>query len=170
MWSRISILIIGLSWSMMLVGCYTAQKAQRQALRHQSRYPEQMARNCVLWYPVKEYDSTRIEYREGEAIVSHDTLVFTDTVTNTVYKTIKEKVVVKDTIVRFYFKKMENTARITAYEQENERLKGVEATKNQEIKDLKSDKRKLYWVIGGLSSVICGYIGIKLLRRKIPLI
>lgn len=109
---------------LVLSGCYTQRKAERQVIKAQAHYPQIVAKNCGNWYPPKETTITQTEYKQGATVYR------TDTVTvdcDSVVKNGKGNNVVSvpcppqtervDTFYTSSVTTVENTARITALQQ-----------------------------------------------------
>ena len=60
--------------ALLLCGCYTVKKANRQVLKAQAHFPELVAANCGNWYPPKETTVTKTEYKPGVPVYSRDTV------------------------------------------------------------------------------------------------
>lgn len=109
---------------LLLSGCYTQRKAERQLLKAQARYPEIVATDCGNWYPPKELTVTKTEYKPGVTVYHSDTVTIDcDSVVknsagdNVVYLPCPPRTERVDTFYTSSVKTVENTARITALQQ-----------------------------------------------------
>jgi hypothetical protein len=116
--------IVCLCALLVLSGCYTQRKAERQVLKAQARYPEVVANYCGNWYPPKEVTVTKTEYKPGATVYHSDTVkVDCDSVVkagaggNVVYLPCPPRSERVDTFYSTNTKTVENTARITALQQ-----------------------------------------------------
>lgn len=109
---------------LVLSGCYTQRKAERQLVKAQARYPQIVAKDCGNWYPPKEMTVTQTEYRQGATVYHTDTLTID---CDSVVKNGKSNNVVSmpcppqsERVDTFYTSRVttvENTAGITALQQ-----------------------------------------------------
>lgn len=135
-----------------LTGCYTEKKAFRQLDKAYNTYPATTAIRCDTWFPIKWFDSTRIEYIFGDVEYIHDTIVIDcDTVkaANDGTKIVKapcppcpQRV---DTVITYREKQGESTAAL-----EVERLKTESA--KEEVNKLREriSVMRVYLLITGV--------------------
>lgn len=135
-----------------LSGCYTQKKAGNQMVKAHVEYPVLTSFYCNQWYPIRWYDSTRIEYIRGEVDYIHDTVtVDCDTVKVTVDGTKTVRVpcppcpVRVDTIVTFREKQGESTAAL-----EHERQKLIACQQGIDDLNKKATKSRVYLLITGV--------------------
>lgn len=109
---------------LVLSGCYTQRKAERQVLKAQTRYPEVVANDCGNWYPPKEVTVTKTEYKPGVTVYHSDTVkidcdsvVKNGTGNTVVYMPCPPRSERVDTFYSTHTKTVENTARIAALQQ-----------------------------------------------------
>lgn len=149
---------------MMMLGCFTAKKGHRQTVKQYTKHPEVLANDCASFFPSR--DSTHIETRfiPGEPVVSYDTLVFTDTVLNTINKTVTKTVRIHDTIYKDKVVFQEDQRKLIAKD-------GVIRTKDDEIDVLKEGNAKKttqrnisLWANGLLGLFVVGMFVVKRMR------
>lgn len=109
-----------------LTACYTPRRAARQVIKAQTVYPVIVAENCGLWYPPKEFTTTNTKYIRGKDSVIRDTSYVDCTEPGNIYKKdvavpCEQKVRV-DTFEKEVIKQVENTAKIEALTDKNNRL------------------------------------------------
>lgn len=116
--------IVYLYTLLLLSGCYSQRKAERQILRAQVHYPEVVANDCANWYPPKETSVTKTEYKPGLTVYHTDTVrIDCDSVVKSgsengiVYVPCPPQSVRVDTFYTSSFTTVENTARIMALQQ-----------------------------------------------------
>lgn len=116
--------IIYLCALLLLPGCYSQRKAERQVLKAQAHYPEVVANDCGNWYPPKETSVTKTEYKPGVTVYHSDTVrIDCDSVIkngaggNVVYLPCPPQSVRVDTFYTSSFTTVENTARVAALQQ-----------------------------------------------------
>lgn len=124
--------IVCLCALLLLSGCYTQRKAERQVIKAQAHYPQVVAAGCGNWYPPKETTITRTEYKPGVTVYRSDTVkINCDSVVkngkgdNVIYMPCPPQSRRVDTFYTTSIQTVENTARITAlqqsYNQEHDR-------------------------------------------------
>lgn len=138
-----------------LSGCYTQKKAGNQMVKAHVEYPVLTSFYCNQWYPIRWYDSTRIEYIRGEVDYIHDTVtVDCDSALKEAKSTGnvgKIKVpcppcpVRVDTIVTYREKQGESTAAL-----EHERQKLIACQQGIDDLNKKATKRRVYLLITGV--------------------
>lgn len=116
---------------LVLSGCYTQRKAERQLVKAQARYPQVVANDCGNWYPPKEMTVTQTEYKPGIPVYHTDTVtidcdsVIKNVKGGVVYMPCPPRVERVDTFYTTSVRTVENTAKITAlqqsYDQERDR-------------------------------------------------
>lgn len=116
--------IVYLCALLLLSGCYSQRKAERQVLRAQAHYPEVVANDCGKWYQPKESSVIRTEYKPGLTVYHSDTVrIDCDSVikggegNGIVYVPCPPQSVRVDTFYTSSFTTVENTARIMALQQ-----------------------------------------------------
>lgn len=123
---------ITLSFSMMLLGCYTERHATKQLAKIQAHHPIVVARVCSSNYPPIERVKDSIVYKKGEP---YEELVYVqadcDSVLKTSHKTIVKRIKVPcpttivqtDTLLVYKEKQVVNRAKVAVLEQELAELK-----------------------------------------------
>jgi hypothetical protein len=109
---------------LVLSGCYSQRKAEKQVLKAQAHYPQVVGSDCGNWYPPKETTVTKTEYKPGATVYHSDTVkVDCDSVVkngkgnSVVYLPCPPQGVRVDTFYTTSLKTVENTAKITALQQ-----------------------------------------------------
>lgn len=146
-----------------LSGCYSANKAGKQMAKAYAFHPAVAADNCGLWFPIKEKEVTKVEYKQGKTdTINNYVIVDCDTVTNTVTKVVKVKCPPSTHTVDTFIKEVvlvkENTANLMAKTVELD-----QCTKDS-IKAENQGKNRGLWLI-----VLASYLVIKsVLRLALP--
>lgn len=116
-----------LSFSLMLLGCYTERRATKQLAKVQAHYPIVLARVCSRNYPLIERIKDSIVYKQGEP---YEELVYVeadcDSVINATNNTIIKRIKVPcpttifqtDTLLVYKEKQVVNHAKVAVLEQE----------------------------------------------------
>lgn len=163
----ITILVISAVIAFILLtmpSCYTARTAERQVDKAHHRYPLVPAKYCADHFDPTDSASTIVEYLQGDTLVFTDTLIqsVTDTIDATVYvyKTIVNTRTVHDTVKTKEYVKTENKAKIVVLEAE----KGKLQTANAELSTTLGIRTKWLWILGGL---ICAFLVYKVASRFI---
>lgn len=117
-WIAVIGLLLCIMW--LASGCYSTKKAQFQVGKAQVLRPAVVAKICADLYPPRVFDSTRIEYRQGETIYRHDTVSTTiDCPPNSTGTTRTVRIpcppcpVQVDTLYTTKYSQVENTARVS---------------------------------------------------------
>lgn len=123
---------ITLSFSLMLLGCYTEKHATRQLAKVQAHHPIVVAKVCSSNYPPIERIKDSIVYKQGEP---YEEIVYVeadcDSVLSTSDKTIIKRIKVPcpstivqtDTLLVYKEKQVVNRAKVAVLEQELAELK-----------------------------------------------
>ncbi len=123
---------ITLSFSMMLLGCYTEKRAAKQLTKVQAHHPIVLARVCSSNYPPIERIKDSIVYKQGEpyeeiVYVEADCDSVINATNNTIIKCIKvpcpTTIVQTDTLLVYKEKQVVNRAKVDVLEQELAELK-----------------------------------------------
>lgn len=123
---------ITLSFSMMLLGCYTERHATKQLAKVQAHHPIVIARICSRNYPPIERIKDSIVYKQGEpyeeiVYVEADCDSVLSTSDNIIIKRIKvpcpTTIVQTDTLLVYKEKQVVNRAKVAVLEQELSELK-----------------------------------------------
>lgn len=118
---------ITLSFSMMLLGCYTEKHAIKQLAKIQAHHPIVVARVCSRNYPLIERIKDSIVYKQGEpdeeiVYVEADCDSVINATNNTIIKRIKvpcpTTIVQTDTLLVYKEKQVVNRAKVAVLEQE----------------------------------------------------
>lgn len=123
---------VTLSFSMMLLGCYTERHATKQLAKVQAHHPVVVARVCSSNYPPIEQIKDSIIYKQGEP---YEEIVYVeadcDSVLSTSDKTTVKRlkipcpttIVQTDTLLLYKEKQVVNRAKVAVLEQELAELK-----------------------------------------------
>lgn len=123
---------IALSFSMMLLGCYTEKRATKQLAKVQAHHPIVVAKVCSSNYPPIERIKDSIVYKQGEP---YEELVYVEAdcdsainaTNNTIVKRIKvpcpTTIIQTDTLLVYKEKQVVNRAKVAVLEQELAELK-----------------------------------------------
>lgn len=130
----ISYTAIALSFSMMLLGCYTERHAIKQLAKIQAHHPIVLARVCGRNYTPIEQIKDSIIYKQGEpyeeiVYVEADCDSAINATNNTIIKRIKvpcpTTIIQTDTLLVYKEKQVVNRAKVAMLEQELAELKEI---------------------------------------------
>lgn len=154
---------ITLSFSMMLLGCYTGRHATKQLAKIQARHPIVVARICSRNYPPIERIKDSIVYKQGEpyeeiVYVEADCDSVINATNNTIVKRIKvpcpTTIVQTDTLLVYKEKQVVNRAKVAVLGQEL-----------AELKETNIKTKEQYHILLRVAIILCTYTIIRWVLR-----
>lgn len=162
---------MALSLLVVLCGCYTEKRAAKDVVRAHVEYPNITAGYCGKWYPIRIYDSTRIEYRPGDVkYIPGDTVVVDcDTAKTKIVKVpCPPQIVRVDTLYFSSDKQAENTAVSDTYKLAYEREREASNAKDAVIAKQKKANDIAIWALIILGVYTIGRWVLRVWGIKIP--
>lgn len=154
---------ITLSFSMMLLGCYTERRATKQLAKIQVHHPIVVARICSRNYPPIERIKDSIVYKQGEP---YEELVYVDADCDSILKS-SDKTIIKcikvpcpttiiqtDTLLVYKEKQVVNRAKVATLEHEL-----------AELKETNIKTKEQYHILLRVAIILCTYTIIRWVLR-----
>lgn len=148
---------VKVSFCVLLTGCLTANKADRQLARISSKYPAKVADLCLDKFPIKEKIDTleRTEYDFIEVLADTIDRLKIDTIVNKKQKTIRLPKEIKTVTITHT---LENQATIHSFQNQISHLNSL----LNDSKDKADFYFKWFWI---LVSVCLALLGLHIIRK-----